>query len=35
MSPATLRVGIVANEVSGDILGAALVAEIRALAPQA
>ena len=35
MSPATLRVGIVANEVSGDILGAALVAEMRALAPQA
>jgi lipid-A-disaccharide synthase len=35
MSPATLRVGIVANEVSGDILGAALIAEIRALAPQA
>ena len=35
MPPATLRVGIVANEVSGDILGAALVAEMRALAPQA
>lgn len=28
-----LRIGIVANEVSGDILGAALATEIRALAP--
>lgn len=35
MRPATLRVGVVANEVSGDLLGAALVAEIRSLVPQA
>jgi lipid-A-disaccharide synthase len=35
MVPARLRVGIVANEVSGDILGAALVSELRALVPQA
>ncbi|MGE5153292.1 MAG: lipid-A-disaccharide synthase, partial [Bdellovibrio bacteriovorus] len=34
MSPPRLRVGIVANEVSGDILGAALVTEPRALAPE-
>lgn len=35
MAPGTLRVGIVANEVSGDILGAALVNELRALVPHA
>lgn len=32
---ASIRIGIVANEVSGDLLGAALVEEIRNLAPQA
>lgn len=30
---APLRVGMVANEVSGDLLGAALLAELRALVP--
>jgi lipid-A-disaccharide synthase len=35
MPPFRLRVGIVANEVSGDILGAALVSELRALVPDA
>ena len=35
MSLPPLRVGIVANEVSGDILGAALVSELRSLVPDA
>lgn len=35
MAAASLRVGIVANEVSGDLLGAALVTELRALVPGA
>ncbi len=35
MPSAAIRIGIVANEVSGDLLGAALVEEIRSLAPQA
>lgn len=35
MSLPPLRVGIVANEVSGDILGAALVSELRSLVPEA
>ncbi len=33
MAPPPLRIGLVANEVSGDILGAALAEELRALAP--
>jgi lipid-A-disaccharide synthase len=35
MAPVSLRVGIVANEVSGDLLGAALVGELGALVPGA
>jgi lipid-A-disaccharide synthase len=35
MSRSRLRVGIVANEASGDILGAALVSELRTLVPDA
>jgi lipid-A-disaccharide synthase len=35
MSLPPLRVGIVANEVSGDILGGALVSELRSLVPDA
>lgn len=35
MAPRGLRVGIVANEVSGDILGASLIAELASLVPDA
>ena len=35
MARPPLRIGLVANEPSGDLLGAALAAEIRALAPEA
>ena len=35
MTHPRLRVGIVANEVSGDILGAALISELRTLVPEA
>lgn len=35
MAPQGLRVGIVANEVSGDILGASLIAELASLVPGA
>jgi lipid-A-disaccharide synthase len=35
MAPGALRVGIVANEASGDILGAALVSALHALVPGA
>lgn len=35
MARAALRIGLVANEPSGDLLGAALAAEILALAPEA